>query len=231
MSGPDPGGREGAGPSIRVVLADDHTLFRDGVREMLQTVAGVDVVGAVSTGHDALSLADRVRPDVILLDVEMPGPGAAAVIRQLRRRCPRTRVIVLTMHDDSATVRDLLECGASAYLSKTSLRVELVAAVQSVMEQRDVVLLAVSRRTLAGLEQASSSSGLLTARELGVLRLTAQALSNGQIGTRLNITQATVKRHLTNIYAKLGAVSRVDAIRRATAAGLIGPDDPGLLMD
>jgi DNA-binding NarL/FixJ family response regulator len=213
------------------MLADDHTLFRDGVREMLQTVAEVEVVGAVSTGQDALVLAEQMQPDVLLLDVEMPGPGAVAVIRQLRRRCPQTRVIVLTMHDDSAMVRELLECGASAYLSKTSLRVELVAAVQSVLEPRDVVLLAVSRRTLAGLEHSPPSNGLLTTRELGVLRLTAQALSNGQIGSRLNITQATVKRHLTNIYAKLGAVSRVDAIRKATAAGLLGPDDQSALLD
>jgi DNA-binding NarL/FixJ family response regulator len=220
-------GEAGSTRPIRVMLADDHTLFRDGVQEMLQTVTGIEVVGAVSTGDDALVLAEQMQPDVLLLDVEMPGPGAVGVIRQLRRRCPGTRVIVLTMHDDAAVVRELLECGASAYLSKTSLRVELVAAVQSVAEQRDVVLLSVSRRTLAGLEQ-SPSNGLLTARELGVLRLTAQALSNGQIGTRLNITPATVKRHLTNIYAKLGAVSRVDAIRRATAAGLLGPEDQSL---
>ncbi|MDG4765749.1 response regulator transcription factor [Solwaraspora sp. WMMD406] len=213
--------------TIRIVLADDHTLFREGIREMLSTDPGLAVVGSVANGDDAVALVVRHRPDVLLLDVEMPGPGAAGVIRQVRRCSPETHVIVLTMHDDSAMVHHLLDSGASAYLAKSSLRIELVAAVRSVAEQSDSVLLAVSRRTVEGLEQQrrNSQHGLLTDREVDVLTLTAQALSNGQIAARLHVTEATVKRHLTNIYAKLGAVSRIDAVRKATAARLITPAD------
>jgi DNA-binding NarL/FixJ family response regulator len=212
---------------IRIVLADDHTLFREGIREMLSTDPGLAVVSEASTGDEAIEMTARHRPDVLLLDVEMPGPGAASVIRQVRRRCPTTHVIVLSMHDDAEVVHDLLDCGAAAYVAKTSLRIELLAAVRSVAEQSDTVLLAVSRRTVKQLEhhRRTGGQGPLTEREVAVLNLTAQALSNSQIASRLHITEATVKRHLTNIYAKLGAVSRVDAIRKATAARLINPDD------
>ncbi len=212
---------------VRIVLADDHTLFRAGVREMLHTVDGLEVVSEASTGDEAVLLAVRHTPDVLLLDVEMPGPSAATVIRQVRRRCPQTRIIVLTMHHDPTVVHELLDCGAAAFLSKTSLRIELVAAVRAVAAHADAVLLALPRRTVESFESPvrTPHRGPLTERETDVLTLTAQALSNGQIASRLHISEATVKRHLTNIYAKLGAVSRVDAIRKATAAKLIDPED------
>lgn len=209
---------------IRVALADDHTLFRQGIREMLSTDPGIRVIGEAATGPDAVALVAARRPDVLLLDVEMPGPGAAAVIREVRRGYPQTQVIVLTMHDDADVVRELLNCGAAAYLLKTILRDELVVAVRSVASRSGTVLLSVSRRTVTQLDGQRTNQpdhGPLTERELEVLTLTAQAFSNAQIASRLHITQATVKRHLTNIYAKLHAVSRVDAIRKATAAGLL----------
>nr|MDT0657621.1 response regulator transcription factor [Micromonospora sp. DSM 115978] len=213
---------------IRVCLADDHTLLRDGIREMLSTDSEFAVVGEASTGPEAVALAVRLRADVLLLDVEMPGPGAASVIRQIARVAPRTRVIVLTMHDDPDMVYDLLRAGACAYLLKTILRDELVAALRSVVRRRsENVLLAVSRATVERLDkQKQRTAGMpLTERELDVLRLIAEAMSNAQIASRLFITEATVKRHLTNLYAKLHAVSRVDAIRKATAARLIKPMD------
>ncbi|WP_243707853.1 response regulator transcription factor [Micromonospora sp. KC606] len=215
-------------PRIRVCLADDHNLLRDGIREMLSTEPEFAVVGEASSGPEALGLVVRLRPDVLLLDVEMPGPGASAIIRQTRRMAPETRVIVLTMHDDPDMVHELLEAGAVAYLLKTILRDDLVAAVRSVVRRpAQSVLLAVSRETVERLDrQKPRTNGTpLTARELEVLRLIAEAMSNAQIASRLFITEATVKRHLTNIYAKLQAVSRVDAIRKATAARLIKPMD------
>jgi DNA-binding NarL/FixJ family response regulator len=208
---------------LRIVLADDHTLFRVGVREILLTVAGITVVGEASNGDDAVRLAEEHQPDVILLDVEMPGLPAAAAIRRIRRQCPSTQVVVLSMHDDPVVVHDLLESGAAAYLSKTSLRIELVAAVQSVCERADTIVLALPRRTVEALDAPGRNARYhpLTDREVDVLALAAQALSNNQIASRLHITEGTVKRHLTNTYAKLGAVSRVDAIRKGVAARLI----------
>lgn len=212
---------------IRVGLADDHTLFRQGVREMLSTDDSIAVIGEAANGPAALALVAAHQPDVLLLDVEMPGPGAAAVIREVRRTSPQTQVVVLTMHDDADVVHELLGSGAAAYLVKTILRDELVAAVRSVAREPETVLLSISRRTASRLDTQRSSTepaSPLTERELEVLRLTAQAYSNAQIASRLHITQATVKRHLTNVYAKLQAVSRVDAIRKATARRLIEPE-------
>lgn len=213
-----------AAPVVRICLADDHTLMRDGLREMLRTAPGFTVVGEASTGTEAVALATELHPDVVLLDVEMPGPGAAEVVRRITRTLPRTQVLVLTMHDDPDMVRELLETGAAGYLLKTVPREELIGAVRSaVRRDSDSVVLVVSRQTVEQLDRQRSRDRAvqLTARELQVLRLVAEALSNAQVAARLFITEATVKRHLTNIYGKLDAVSRVDALRKAAAARLI----------
>lgn len=211
-------------PMVRICLADDHTLIRDGLKEILSTAPGFAVVGEASTGTEAMALVTRLCPNVLLLDVEMPGPHVSEVVQQIARAVPETQVIILTMHDDPDMVCQLLEAGAAGYLLKTIVREELIAAVHSVARHSsDSVVLVVSRRTVEQLhrQKPHSSKAQLTARELEVLGLVAEALSNGQVAARLFITEATVKRHLTNAYAKLNAVSRVDALRKAAAAGLI----------
>ncbi|BCJ68671.1 response regulator [Polymorphospora rubra] len=225
-----------AADPIRVALADDHALFREGIRELLSTDDGFVVVGEAATGDQAVAVAVQHRPDVLLLDVEMPGPGAAAVIRQVHLSRPQTRVIVLTMHDDDSLMREVFDSGAAAYLTKAILLDELLAAARSVCRDAQTVLLSVSRRTLgrfggqpAGGRVAPGAAGPAgdrspTAREREILRLVAAGMSNAAIAGRLGVTQATVKRHLTNIYAKLDARSRVDAVRRAVAAGIIVAD-------
>jgi DNA-binding NarL/FixJ family response regulator len=211
--------------TISVVLVDDHPLFREGVAELLASDQTFRVVAQGSDSAEALALVSKHRPDVVLVDVEMPGPGARATVSRLRREHPDTRVIVLTMHDKPELVRELLDQGASAFLVKTITGLELIAAVRSVATSLGNVLLSVSRSTINQLDNRPPSTALST-REREVLRLAALALSNAQIGTRLFITEGTVKRHLTNIYAKLGAISRVDAIRKATTVGLIPSIDP-----
>jgi DNA-binding NarL/FixJ family response regulator len=209
----------GAG-AISVVLVDDHTLFREGLAELLASDTTLHVVAQGSNGADALALVTEHRPDVVLVDVEMPGPGARATVSRLRQEHPDTRVIVLTMHDKPELAWELLDQGAAAYLVKTIARQELIAAVHSVVTSQDNILLSVSRNTINHLDNPRPSVAL-SARELEVLELAALAMSNAQIGRQLVITEGTVKRHLTNVYAKLGAVSRVDAIRKATTARLI----------
>lgn len=221
-------GAHGAERQIRVALADDHTLMRHGVREMLTTDPEIRVVAEGATGDQAIEILREYQPDVLLLDIEMPGPGAVAVIRRAAVLSPGTRIIVLTMHDDSDLVYELLDCGAAAYLLKTILRDELIAAVRSTVRSPATnVLVSVSRQTLERLDRqrARDPEPVLTCRELEVLRLIAEALSNSQIAARLYISEATVKRHATNIFAKLGAVSRVDAIRKATARRILKPMD------
>jgi DNA-binding NarL/FixJ family response regulator len=206
------------GHRITVALADDHTLFRQGIRELLATDPAIRIVGEASTGDELLLLARRHQPDVVLLDVQMPGPGAKSLIEQIRRTHPSTAVVVLTMHEAPAVVRELLDCGAAAYLVKSIEREQLVATVHSVSHGRENVLLSVPR---ASLERGQGRPGILSDRELDVLRLVAKALSNKQIASLLFISEGTVKRHLTNIYAKLAATSRVDAIKKATELQLI----------
>jgi DNA-binding NarL/FixJ family response regulator len=206
---------------ISIVVVDDHTLFRHGLREILQTDPLFQVVGEGASGAQAVELAERLQPDVILLDVEMPGPGARTTISQVRFASPFTKVVILTMHDDPVFVHDLLESGASAYMVKTVAKDELIAAIRSVARDDGNVLLSVSRTTIERLDRQQTAGKVLSERELEVLRLLAKAKSNAQIAAELYITSGTVKRHLTNIYAKLGAVSRMDAVRKAAAAHLI----------
>lgn len=216
------------GPSrpTGLVIVDDHTLFRNGLRELFSHTPDIEVIGEGGSGPEAVALAERLRPDVLLLDVEMPGPGAAETVEQLQKVAPDTRIVVLTMHEDPALVHELLSRGASAYLNKTVGIQELGSAVRAVDRSSGTVLLSVRRDTFAGIDGQAAAKPLLSPRELDVLRLVAQARSNAQIAGELYISEGTVKRHLTNIYAKLDAVSRVDAIRKATAARLIRPDTP-----
>jgi len=205
---------------ISVVLVDDHTLFREGLAELIACDPTFRVVAQGSSGTDAVTLVQQHRPDVVLVDVEMPGPGARETVSRLSQEHPDTKVIVLTMHDKPELVWELLDQGAAAYLVKTIARHELIAAVRAVATNRDNILLSVPRSTMNQLDKPPGSA-LLSARELEVLQLAALAMSNAQIGRQLVIAESTVKRHLTNVYAKLGAVSRVDAIRKATTARLI----------
>ncbi|WP_328436777.1 response regulator transcription factor [Streptomyces sp. NBC_00444] len=207
-------------------MADDHTLFREGVIEILTTANDVEVVGEAHSGADACEKAAALHPDVVVLDVEMPGQGVRETIPQLRRVSPRSRVIVLTMHDDIVLARELLALGASAYLVKGATRHELVSAIHSVVVDRGPghVILSVSQQ---GLDRADQAPGdVLSVREREVLALTAEALSNSQIARRLNIAEGTVKRHLRNIFRKLGAVSRLDAVNKGVAASLIPASPP-----
>jgi DNA-binding NarL/FixJ family response regulator len=207
--------------SITIAVADDHTLFRQGLRELLSTDPEVDVVGEGASGDEALALVRRHRPDVLLLDVEMPGPSAQETVRRVRREHPGTAVVVLTMHEEPGMVRRLLDSGAAAYLVKSIGREELLATMHSVSRGDENVMLSVPRTTIESMDRQANQGRVLSPRELEVLRLVASALSNAQIATRLRISEGTVKRHLTNVYAKLDATSRVDAINQAVRAKLI----------
>src|SRR5947209_6811366 len=162
---------------VTVALADDHTLFCEGLRELLLTEPGFEIVGEGRTGDDALTLVQKHRPNVLLLDVEMPGPGAKRVIAWVRQTHPDTGVVVLTMHNSPLIVRELMETGAAAYLVKSIARDELIAAVRSVIRDRDNVLLSVPRTTMDSLQNNLKQRSLLSERECEVLQLVAKALS------------------------------------------------------
>ena len=212
----------GALPPLRVVLVDDHRLFRESLGALLAVHEGIEVVAEGSNGDEAVRLARQHRPDVLLLDVEMPGQSVLTSLVEIRSASPPTRIVVLTMHENTTLARQLLLRGASAYLIKTIGHHELVAAIRASSEAAsDMVTLSVSRGGLAGL--AASGASVLSARELEVLTLVSRARSNQAIAGELQISEGTVKRHLSNINTKLGSTSRLDAVRRATRARLLTP--------
>jgi DNA-binding NarL/FixJ family response regulator len=211
-------------PPIRVLVGDDHTLFREGIIEILAREPDLTVVGDADSGPSAVAVAERTAPDVVVLDVEMPGPGAEETIRDILRPRPEVRIVVLTMHDDPNLVERLLDAGAHAYVIKGAGREELLGAIRGVMKSDRHVVISVSRETMTRLREPAASP--LSPRELEVLTAVSAGLNNAQIAARLFITEGTVKRHLTNIYMKLEVTTRMNAINKAIAMGLIAPKEP-----
>lgn len=195
--------------SVTVVIADDHELFREGLRAMLTAADGVQVVGEAATHDQAYEQAVATRPDVLLLDVEMPGIPVLSTIGRVRAEAPETRILVVTMHRDRVLANHLRAAGASGFISKSAPASELVDAIHS------------TRDVLDAARRPELVASILSLREKEVMRLIAQGLSNEEIGRSLSISVGTVKRHNTNIFTKLGATSRTDAVRKASRLGEI----------
>lgn len=208
---------------ITVLLVDDHTLVRQGIVEILRTDEGLLVVGEAANGAEAVDLCAKTKPDVALLDVEMPIMGAEQAIGRISIVSPSTKVVICTMYDDSRLVRRLLESGASAYVIKSAAREELVAAIRTAAADEGRVQLSISQDTLNELRKRAETP--LSARELEVLVLAARGMSNQQIARDLRLSQGTVKRHMANINGKLRANSRGEATSRAISEGWITPRD------
>jgi DNA-binding NarL/FixJ family response regulator len=213
---------------ISVVLADDHTMFRQGLKEMLSTDEYIKVVGEAENGAEAVELAKKTLPDVVILDVEMPVMGAAEAMDRLLRLSPPPRIVVVTMHDDPRLVRQLLERGASAYLVKSASLEELLTVVHAAAEspsgaQDENVVMVLPRGAFDRAEKATEDG--LSARELEILLLVARGLSNRQIAHSLRLAEATVKRHLANLYSKIGVGSRGEATSKALSEGWISTRD------
>ena len=217
-----------AGSRIRVLLADDHTMFRQGIKEMLSTDGSIEVVGEAENGKEAVSLATETTPDVVILDVEMPVMGAAEAMKGLLQISPPPRILIVTMYDNPRLVRELLAQGASGYLVKSASLEELISAVHTAANSPlgpagQNVILAVPRGVLERAEQHGKDG--LSGRELEILLLAARGLSNRRIGDALHLSEATVKRHLANIYAKIKVNSRGEATHKALSEGWISSHD------
>jgi DNA-binding NarL/FixJ family response regulator len=212
---------------IRVLLADDHTMFRQGLAKMLSTDEGIEIVGEAENGEEAVALAEKTLPDVAVLDVEMPVMGAREAMDRLLRISPPPRVVIVTMHDDPGLVRELLGRGASGYLVKSASMQELLRTVRTAAESPSIspkenVAIVVPREAFERVERKANG---LSARELEILLLVARGLSNRQIAASLRLSEATVKRHLANLYPKMGVSSRSEATRKALSEGWISAHD------
>ncbi|MEJ7840288.1 MAG: response regulator transcription factor [Rubrobacter sp.] len=209
-----------------MILADDHAMVRQGFSEMLSADAGMVVVGEAENGREAVALAERTRPDVAILDVEMPVMGAQAALKKMLDLSPPPKVVIVTVFADRRLVQELLALGASAYLSKGASMRTLLDTVRSVARGGDEenVIVSVPRETLHRNEE-DDPGGDLTPREREVLLLAARGLSNGRIGENLHLSKTTVKRHLSNVYEKLGVHSRGEAVGKAISEGWISSWD------
>lgn len=204
---------------IRLAVVDDHTLFRDALAQLLNAQTDIDVVGTAADGDATSRMVRECGPDVLLLDVDLPGPGPIATVRSLRAAHPRMSILMLSMYDNPTTIRSLLALGVRGYLLKSCSNDELLAAIRKVtVDSRHLVLSVTARLFEAG---EITQKCALSDRETQVLSLAATALSNAQIAHRLTLAESTVKRHLHNTFVKLDAVSRIDAVNKATAAGII----------
>ena len=210
---------------IRVLLADDHAVVRQGIRQFLEISDTVTVVAEASDGLEAIRLIREHRPDVAVVDIQMPGQSGIEVTRAIRAERLPVGVLILTAFDDPPYVKAVLQAGANGYVLKTAEAHELVEAVQAVHEGQSVLGQGIARKLMEQLATPRTETHVesLTERELEVLRLTAKGYTNKAIGVELSISDRTVQGHLAKIYDKLGAASRTEAVMRAVALGWIPP--------
>jgi DNA-binding NarL/FixJ family response regulator len=202
-------------PSTTVLLADDHTMFREGLAALLTSYGGLEVVGETTNDQGAVALAREKKPDVVIMQVQMPFEKAREALDRMRAVEPVPKVVIVTMFEDPALMRDFLRLGVSGYVLKSSSSRHLVGAVRAAVfdpEEGNVVV-GMPREMLE--EAEGGSDGVLSVRELEILLLAARGLSNRQIATRVRIAEGTVKRHLSNSYHKMEVGSRGEAVRKA----------------
>lgn len=209
--------------TIRVVLADDHPFMRAGIRATLSGEDDIVVVGEAADGDQAQRLCLQLKPDVLLLDMQMSGPPATATVAFLRERCPQVKVLVLTAYDDDVYVQGMLAIGVAGYVLKDDVPEALVRALRAVM-RGDTWFSGRVLRNLALKRESSAFQGegtRLSGRELEIVQLLAAGMADKEIGDALYVSERTVRYHLRAIYDKLGVKSRVAAAVRATQLGLV----------
>jgi two-component system, NarL family, response regulator NreC len=217
---------------IRVLLADDHAVLRAGLRLLINTQPDMEVVGEAANGHEAVRRTLETSPDVAIVDLTMPEGGGIQAIEQIRQKCPDTRVLVLTMHDDTAYLRSALAAGVSGYVVKKSADSELISAIQAVYRGHMFVDLASSSNAIqdALVDKEGKPSlgqpdakGFLSQREKEVLHLLAQGYTNQQVADRLCLSVKTIETYRSRLAEKLELKTRADIVRYALELGLIGP--------
>jgi len=211
--------------SVRILLADDHAVLRDGVQLILQSHPGFDVVGTAENGVDAVVLAEQLQPDVAVLDIGMPRLNGLEATRRIRETCPATQVIILSMHDGDEYLREALRAGAAGYVLKRAAARELVGAIDVVRRGESYLDPALTRTLISDYvrksERDDAPDDSLTEREIEVLSLVAEGLTNRQIASKLSISIKTVQSHRANLMDKLDLHDRTELVRYAIRRGLI----------
>jgi DNA-binding NarL/FixJ family response regulator len=215
--------RRPSAPPIRVLLADDHSVVRAGIRKILETAPDIEVVAEANDGKQAIEAIAAARPDVAVLDVRMPKSSGIDATRWIRENAPKTAVLVLSAFDDDPYVLAVLQAGANGYVLKSADAEDIVLAVRNVHAGKSALDPEIAKKVLKSLSGAQGSEQLqpLSAREREVLGLVSQGHTNKAIGSALQISPRTVQGHLAKIFDKLGAESRTQAVMRAISLGLL----------
>ena len=228
-----PGWTPAGGPRIKILIVDDHAILRQALRQLLDGKPEVEVIGDAANGREAMAAMEKVTPDVVLMDMVMPGLNGLEATRQIRKRFPKTRVLILTGYMEDEQILAALRAGASGYIVKRSDTEELLLGIQSVYRGNTYFSAAIADGDAINqfLWQAKKEDGkagydLLTSREREVLQLIAEGYSNQRIAQELFISVKTVEAHKAHIMSKLHAGSRTDLIRYALRKGLVGLDAP-----
>ena len=215
-----------AGRDIHVLIADDQTLFRSGLAQLLSAAPRIHIAGEASDGAEALRLAHRLKPDVVLMDLRMPNMDGVEATRRIVKDLPETRVLILSTFDTESYVMQALKSGAHGYVLKDSSPQSIAAAVVSVYEGEHVTSASVAARVrdlATGAQQTKSQIDGLTAREVEILRLIAEGIPNKQIAKQLGISEKTARNHISNMYEKLGIYDRAQIVLYAVRKGLVEP--------
>lgn len=215
--------------NVNVLIADDQTLFREGIKDLLEGEKGISVVGEAVDGNEVLRLAKKLKPDVILMDIKLPHLDGISATRQLRQELPETNILILSSFEDEAHVLEAIQAGANGYLSKMLPAAELVRALKTFASEGMMIPQAVMGKLLAGLRTkgsgAEASLTALTKTEIKVLSYLGKGLSNKEIAAALGCSVKTVKNHLNSIFQKLGVSNRTEAVVRGIESGLISAEE------
>ena len=208
---------------IRILLADDHHIVRAGIRQLLESAKDIQVIAEAGDGEEAQALIQQHKPDVAVLDIQMPKASGIEVTRWVRSHLPEVGVLILTAYDDEPYVMAVLQAGANGYVLKTAKTEELIQAVHDVNEGKSALDPSITQKLMSNLFKRPEKTPVepLTDRELDVLRLAAKGYTNKSIGVQLNISDRTVQGHLAHVFAKLQATSRTEAVMRGVSLGWI----------
>jgi DNA-binding NarL/FixJ family response regulator len=216
--------------SVRVVLADDHAIVREGLRLVLAAEADIEVIGEAGDGREALDLVERLKPDVVVMDIAMPKLNGLEATSQIRRRFPRVHVVILTMHENELYFNQIIKAGATGCVLKRSMGRELVTAIEAAARGENYFSPTVATKVLQDYRRllhrpSSNGDDLLTEREREILQLIAEGRTNREIAEMLTLSIKTVQAHRSNIMDKLDAHDRTDLVKYAIRVGMITADE------
>lgn len=220
-----------AGLPIRVLLVDDHPLIREAIRSVLQKEKDMLIVGEAGNGEEAIEMAGKLSPDVIMMDYNMPKMDGLHATRMIKERHPQVAIIVLTVLDDEQSISDILQAGASGYLLKSVFGKEVVTGIRSVVSGGMVLSPAIGRQLISQTARRPQKpvkldeGGKLTHREVEILKMVATGMANKEIAAALGLSLRTIKGHLVDIFSKLGVSSRTEAVMSGLRSGYLSMED------